>query len=285
MRFKSPYQGFSDCGAYRCRSGPTLRGRATLANLRPLTATTRPRSAMLSFPRSREASPGCMARFCDHGVVSDETTAVEIPADDPKAVELLLAVHSGDIDTIRRLLRENPQLARAWIVDSKGFRTPLHMVADWPGYFPNGPQIVRLLIQAGADPSFRHPTRCDETPLHWAASSDDVDVAAALIDGGADIEVPGGSIGTPLANAVGYGCWHVARLLVARGARIGIDAAFWQACHGGQRRMAEHLLAQGANINFIPEYSEQTALQAAGGTDTQRQTLVDWLRECGAAGG
>ena len=44
-----------------------------------------------------------------------------------------------------------------------------------------------MLIQAGAVPSFRHPTRCDETPLHWAASSDDVDVAAALIDGGADI--------------------------------------------------------------------------------------------------
>ena len=266
---------------------------------------------MLSFPRSREASPGCMARFCDHGVVSDETTAVEIPADDPKAVELLLAVHSGDIDTIRRLLRENPQLARAWIVDSKGFRTPLHMVADWPGYFPHGPQIVRLLIQAGADPSFRHPTRCDETPLHWAASSDDVDVAAALIDGGADIEVPGGSIGTPLANAAGYGCWHVARLLVARGARIGrlwqaaalgdrarvdeflsadpppassdIDEAFWQACHGGQRRMAEYLLAQGANINASPDYAHhETPLQVAGAADTMRQTLVDWLKERGA---
>ena len=245
--------------------------------------------------------------------VTDETTGMEIPADDPRAVELVLAVHGGDIDAIRRLLSEDPRLARAWITDSKGFRTPLHLVADWPGYFPNGPQIVRLLIQAGADPSFRHPTRCDETPLHWAASSDDVDVAAALIDGGADVEVPGGSIGTPLANAVGYGCWHVARLLVARGARIAtlwqaaalgdgarvdeflaadpppassdIDAAFWQACHGGQRRMAEYLLAQGANINFIPEYSEQSALQAAAGTDTQRQILADWLKERGAAEG
>jgi uncharacterized protein len=245
--------------------------------------------------------------------VSDETPGMEIPADDPRAVELLLAVRGGNIETIRRLLADDPQLARAWIGDSKGFRTPLHMVADWPGYFPNGPQIVHLLIQAGADPSFRHPTRCDETPLHWAASSDDVDVAAALIDGGADVGVPGGSIGTPLANAVGYGCWHVARLLVARGARIGslwqaaalgdrarvdefltadpppassdIDAAFWQACHGGQRRMAEYLLAQGANINFIPEYSEQSALQAAGGTGTQRQILVDWLKERGTAEG
>ncbi len=64
-----------------------------------------------------------------------------------------------------------------------------------------------------------------------------------------------------------------------------IDNAFWQACHGGQRRMAEYLLAQGANINAIPGYSEQTALQAAGAVDTMRQILVDWLKERGAAEG
>ena len=172
--------------------------------------------------------------------VGDETNGLEIRADDPRAVELTAAVHEGDVDTIRRLLSQDPRLARAWITDSKGFRTPLHLVADWPGYYPNGPQIVRLLIQAGADPSFRHPTRCDETPLHWAASSDDVDVAAALIDGGADIEVPGGSIGTPLANAVGYGCWHVARLLVARDARIG---TLWQAAGLGHQARADEFLA------------------------------------------
>jgi hypothetical protein len=143
--------------------------------------------------------------------MSDEATGLEIPADDPRAVELGRAVRGGDVDTIRSFLANDPRLARAELVDRKGgSRTLLHLVADWPGYFPNGPQIVRLLIQAGADPSFRHPVRCNETALHWAASSDDVDVAAALIDGGADIEVPGGSIGTPLANAVGSGCWSPA---------------------------------------------------------------------------
>ena len=168
------------------------------------------------------------------------------------------------------------------------------------------------MIEAGADPSFRHPGRCDETPLHWAASSDDVDVAAALIDGGADLDVPGGSIGTPLANAVGYGCWHVARLLAARGARIGslweaaalgdrvrvdeflaadpppagddLDEAFWQACHGGQRRMAEYLLGRGADIQARPGYAnDQSALTAAGEVDTRRQILSDWLRQRGLA--
>ena len=30
---------------------------------------------------------------------------------------------------------------------------PDSFFADWPGYFPNGPRIARLLIGAGADPN------------------------------------------------------------------------------------------------------------------------------------
>jgi len=51
-----------------------------------------------------------------------------------------------------------------------------------------------VLIEHGADPNHRGgDRRAGETPLHWAASSDDSDVAAALLDGGADIEAPDGS--------------------------------------------------------------------------------------------
>ena len=104
--------------------------------------------------------------------MSDETTGTEIPADDPRAVELVRAVHGGDVDTIRWFLAKDPRLARAGLVDRKGgSRTLLHLVADWPGYFPNGPQIVRLLIQAGADPSFRHPARCDPAFHNRGAAS------------------------------------------------------------------------------------------------------------------
>jgi ADP-ribose pyrophosphatase YjhB (NUDIX family) len=243
--------------------------------------------------------------------VTDIPPAVEIPEGDPQAIVLFAAVRSGDVGTLRRLLAEHPELARAVIADGKGgLRSLLHLVADWPGYFPSGPEIVRLVTEAGADPSFRHPDRCAETPLHWAASSDDADVAAALIDGGADLDAPGGSIGTPLANAVGYGCWQVARLLAARGARIGslweaaalgdrvrvdefltadpppagedISEAFWQACHGGQRRMAEYLLGRGADVHASPGYAaDQSALQAAGEAGTQREILSGWLKDQG----
>ena len=234
------------------------------------------------------------------------------PSDDV-AVRLTAAVHAGALGELARLLDEQPELANARIAGRRGgWRTPLHLASDWPGYFPNAPAVVRLLIDAGADPSAPSDDGPSETPLHWAASSDDVDVAAALIDGGADIEAPGASIagGGPLNNAVGYGCWHVARLLVERGAAVTslweaaalgmteraleflaadppptqeqVDGAFWQACHGGQLRMAELLLTRGADIDATPDYSDQRPLDVAAGTDTRRSQLINWLRDRGA---
>jgi uncharacterized protein len=220
---------------------------------------------------------------------------------------IVAAIHSGDIAGLRQLLSDHPGTTSAPLGGRHGARTPMHVVADWPGYFPNGPEMVRVLVEAGADPDPR-PGPGDETPLHWAASSDDVHVAAALIDAGADVNTPDGSIGAPLANAVGYGCWDVARLLVARGADVDkpwvaaslglhhrleqllgnnpppeqVSRAFWHACAGGQRRAAEYLLARGADVNWVPEYAKGTPLDAVSGQGTQRENLAGWLRQHGA---
>ena len=247
--------------------------------------------------------------------MSEQEGGKWIPEDHQVAVELRSAVHAGDVEAIRRLLRGDPALATARLVGRRGGTgTPLHLVADWPGYFPNGPQVARLLIDAGADPDALTTSQGaqagpgSETPLHYAASSDDVDVAAALIDAGADIEVPDGSIGTPLDNAVGYGCWQVARLLVTRGARVDkawhaaalgmlarletllgsdppagqVSQAFWHACTGGQRRAAEYLLSRGADLNWEPDYAHGTPLDAAGGLSTRQENVISWLRGLGA---
>jgi hypothetical protein len=57
-----------------------------------------------------------------------------------------------------------------------------------------------------------------------------------------------------------------------------INQAFWHACQGGHRRTAEYLLSRGADINWKPDYANETALEiAATAPDTGRQALVDWL--------
>ena len=233
-----------------------------------------------------------------------------MPADS-ECNDVIAAIRAGDLATLQRLLADNPGLAVSRLGGVAKGRTPLHVVADWPGYFPNGPKVVRMLIEAGADPNARDPDRPrSETPLHWAASSDDVDVASALIDGGADVETPDGSIGTPLDNAIGYACWHVARLLVQRGAKVdklwhaaslgmldrleellggpsgtepeGVSQAFWHACAAGQRRAAELLLNRGADLNWVPDYAKGTPLDAAGALGTRQNNVISWLRDLGA---
>src|SRR5712691_795414 len=162
-------------------------------------------------------------------------TMLSLHSDEPLAVAVGEAIRNGDIEALQRLLSENPGLATARI----GPRTLLHEAAYWPGHFPNGAATVATLIAIGADVNARFTGAPTETPLHWAASSDDVAVLDALLDGGADIEAPGAVIGngTPLADAVAFGQWQAARRLVERGART----TLWQAAALGlMSRVDEH---------------------------------------------
>jgi ankyrin repeat protein len=229
---------------------------------------------------------------------------------DDEYIATIVSIRTGDLSTLERLLVDNPGLAASRLGGIAKGRTPLHIVSDWPGYFPNGPRVARLLIEAGADVNARGDGDQGETPLHWTASSDDDDVARVLIDAGADLEIPDGSIGTPLDNAVGYACFNVARLLVAKGARVDalwhaaalgmlarleellasekestpekISQGFWHACNAGQRRAAELLLDRGADLNWQPDYASGTPLDAAKGTGTRQDNVVEWLTARGA---
>ena len=231
---------------------------------------------------------------------------------DPLAVAVVEAIQTGDQERLARLLATHPGLATARLGDDRlggTTRTLLHAATDWPGHFPNGPATVALLVEAGAEVNARFGgANHDETPLHWAASSDDVEVLDALVDLGADIEAPGAVIagGTPLTDARAFGQWRAAHRLVERGARTTIDdaatlglqdrlegyfagtapapdevsRAFWGACHGGQRRCAEYLLERGADPNWVPPWEPLTPLDAAARSGADE--LVGWLRTQGA---
>jgi ankyrin repeat protein len=235
---------------------------------------------------------------------------LKLPADDPRAVAFTEAIRGGDLDKVERLLAEHSDLARARFVDARcgDERTALHVLTDWPGHFPNGAAVVATLVAAGADVDAPFGGAHAERPLHWAASSDDVDVLDALAEAGADIEAPGSVIngGSPLADAVAFGQWRAARRLVELGARVNlwqaaalgladrverllgadpppardeITNAFWCACHGGQRATAERLLDHGADIDWVG-HDGLTPLDAASRSDAH--DLANWLRSRGA---
>lgn len=88
------------------------------------------------------------------------------------------AIQAGDVATLERVLTEHPGLA---VARARG-RTLLHVATDWPGHLPNVAASVRALLSAGADVNARTRGTVAETPLHWAASSDDVEALDALLE-------------------------------------------------------------------------------------------------------
>lgn len=217
-------------------------------------------------------------------------------------IEMVDAIRTGDTRRLSDLLRADPALVK---VRPDGARTMLHIATDWPGHFPNVASTIHLLSEAGADPDAPFNGAHCETPLHWAASSGDLDALTALLDAGASIESPGSVIGggTPLAGAVAFAQWSAARCLVERGAKsnlwqaaaLGLHGeverllpaaapdtvtnAFWCACHGGQRGTAEMLLAAGADLNWVG-HDGLTPLDAARRSGAE--SLAAWLVTQGA---
>lgn len=224
-------------------------------------------------------------------------------APDGHPERIAAVIRSGDVVALRELLNAVPGLATSTIDG----RSLLHVATDWPGNFARVEETISVLVAAGADVNARFSGANRETPLHWAASSDDVTAVDALLDHGADIDADGAVIGggTPLADATAFGQWRAARRLVERGAAVSlwdaaalglvdrvrdhvsetitaeeITQAFWGACHGGQRATAELLLGLGADPTWVG-WDDLTPLGAArrsGATD-----LVDWLESLGDA--
>lgn len=243
------------------------------------------------------------------GKPEDDLTAdpPRLRPDGPLARKVTEVIHSGEAAELEQLLRRHPALASARIGDAEcgQSRTLLHVVTDWPGNVPQAAAKIRALVAAGADVNARFTGPHGETPLHWAASSDDVEALDALLDAGADIEADGAVIGggTPMADAVAFGQWKAARRLLERGARTNLwqsaalglldrvrdelaqtspparedlDNALWCAAHGGQRDTAELLLDQGADPAWV---GHDDLTPAAAAERSGAHKLAAWLRE------
>lgn len=248
--------------------------------------------------------PEPAAPIDDAPLVGDEPV---LDPDAPLAHKITEAIRTGSAADVEQLLGEHPGLARARLGDpSRGqSRTLLHVVTDWPGHVPEAAAKIRALVAAGADVNARFTGPHTETPLHWAASSDDLEALDALLDAGADIEDDGAVIGggTPIADAVAFGQWNAARRLLERGAQtelwqaaaLGLadrvreqlnatppptqdqlDNALWCAAHGGQRGTAELLLDRNAD----PRWVGHDGLDAAAAAErSEAHELAAWLRE------
>lgn len=226
-----------------------------------------------------------------------------IAPDDPRAVALVSLLDAGDVAGLAALLDAHPGLATERVGDDAESRTTLHLATDWPANRPGVARSIDVLVAAGAPVDGGFVGHHRETPLHWAASADDIEAIDALLDAGADIEADGGVLtdGPPLDDAVVFAQWRAAQRLVERGATMTIwhaaalgelvemdrladstdtdqdelDNACWHACRAGQLSTTQSLVRRGADLDRVG-HLDQTAREA--GYASGNTELVTWLR-------
>lgn len=227
-----------------------------------------------------------------------------LPVDDARVLELTALVRAGEVEALSGFVVTHHAIVAERFGDSKQSCTALHLATDWPGHWPRVSETITLLATAGAPVSGRFAGPHSETPLHWAASSDDVAAIDALLDAGADLEADGAVFtgGTPLSDAVVFAQWHAARRLVERGAvmtlwqaaalgeaaelrrmidddqpnREALANAGWHACRAGQLAAAGLLTDAGADLDWLG-HDDLTSRQA--GLASGNPDLIAWLRQ------
>ncbi|KAK7227509.1 hypothetical protein V2G26_015512 [Clonostachys chloroleuca] len=205
----------------------------------------------------------------------------------PVAIKVQAAIKQGDLDTLQELLNEQPGLATIRIGDTAEARSLLHIATDWPGQIPNGPKIIKILVDAGGDVNATFIGKHIETALHWAASNGDVLALDMLLDLGANIEAEGELVErgahVDLQDAATLGLMdHLEKEFVAQPGpqQETVNMAFWNACHGGQLLAAKFLHQQGADVNYIPPWADNTPLAEA--KSVGYDGLLSWLNSIDA---
>ncbi len=142
--------------------------------------------------------------------------------------QLRSALVAGDLDELSLLLGQNESLARqvhSWGTDSPiGPCQPIAFLAQarFNGFVKHifSREMTRMLLASGAPVD--EDVTDKESPLITAASYNEVGVARALIESGANLEATGYAVpgGTALAHAIEFGAAEIVDLLVAAGASI-----------------------------------------------------------------
>jgi ankyrin repeat protein len=126
---------------------------------------------------------------------------------------LHFAASAGCLEVVALLLR----LGVDPNIQGRGDHTPLYCVANECAS-ETGPEVVRTLVQAGADVNAcSGVTRA--TALHMAARRGHVEIARALLDSGAAVNVLDRKGDTPLQRAINCRKSGVSQLLLESRAR------------------------------------------------------------------
>ena len=192
---------------------------------------------------------------------------------DEKIESLYQAVATGEIEKVKQLISENPE------VDVRDNRvvTLLHTAAI-NGYL----EIAELLIENGADVNAKNDN--GGTPLNVASQQENKDVVELLIDRGANINNQNNNGMTPLHHACRDGFKNIVELLVDKGADIKAknnngETPLSLAIRYGHVDIVEMLLVKGADFVDSIEQNNTGRTPLGLATENGNTKIVELIRK------
>jgi uncharacterized protein len=160
--------------------------------------------ALIKARTKNGTTPVLLAVYARHPEIAESLLATGI---EPNIFE---AAATGRIERVRELLKKDLELVRAYSPDGW---TALHL------NFGNL-EIVKLLLDSGADINAVSKNGFSATPLQGAAAFKKIDLAQLLIARGANVNCRGEEGGSPLHEVAGNGQLEFAKLLLDHGANL-----------------------------------------------------------------
>lgn len=190
---------------------------------------------------------------------------------------VFLAISHGNTDCLEILLDSHPfEINSTWHGHNSALILAIH----------NGPaQMVKLLLERGADPTLTELSFDELSPLHVAARRGDAEIIKMLLEAGAFVDARNGDDESPLLNVIQRGGvldsrWYprservvstdeevmeTARLFIESGCTMDAadgNAYLYEACWQGRTTLVRFLLSLGADPHRQTE-SPQTCLGVA----------------------
>ena len=120
------------------------------------------------------------------------------------------AVRAGDLDKVKALVKENPELVSS--KDEKYGQTPLHIAA-----FNDRKEVAEFLLANHADVNAR--SNNGSTPLHLAAGKGNKDIVELLLAHNAEIDAVDKDGWSPVHTAVVFNQKGIEDFLIAKGGK------------------------------------------------------------------
>jgi cytohesin len=187
------------------------------------------------------------------------------------------AIREGDLAKVKARLQIHPDLIRSrYLGTEDGGASPLYVAATW-----NQPEVAAFLLEQGADVNAK--TDSGNTPMFIAASEDNWNIAVLLLANKADVNARNTDGETPLHwSAIGDGK-AVAKLLLAANADVNASnknrtTPLHEAASWGHWNVADLLLAHKAAVN-PKDVDGKTPLKLA--EEYRHQDVIDLLRRHG----